>query len=57
MLSIALSIIAFFVASFYLKRYLERMDIPEGRTRGVLIFSLALAVSYLVALAADHLPH
>ncbi|MGW8183782.1 MAG: hypothetical protein ACWGMT_07475 [Burkholderiales bacterium] len=57
MLSIALSIIAFFVASFYLKRYLERMDIPEGKTRGVLIFSLALAVSYLVALAADHLPH
>ncbi len=57
MLSIALSIIAFFVASFYLKRYLERMDIPEGATRGALIFSLALAVSYLVALAADHLPH
>jgi hypothetical protein len=57
MLSIALSTIAFFVAAFYIKRYLEGMDIPEGTTRRTVIFSLALLVSYLVALAADHLPH
>ena len=57
MLSIVLSTIAFFVASFYLKRYLEDMGIPKGMTRGALVFSLALLVSYLVALIADHLPH
>jgi hypothetical protein len=56
MLSIVLSTIAFFVASFYIKRYLEDMGIPKGMTRGVLIFSLALLVSYLVAVIADHLP-
>jgi hypothetical protein len=57
MLSIVLSTIAFFVASYFLKRYLEDMGIPKSMTRGALIFTVALAVSYLVALAADHLPH
>lgn len=57
MLSIVLSTIAFFVASFYLKRYFEDMGIPKGMTRGALIFSLALLISYIVALAADHLFH
>jgi hypothetical protein len=55
--SIALSTIVFFVSSYYLKRYLEDMGIPKGMTRGALIFTIALAVSYVVALAADHLPH
>jgi hypothetical protein len=57
MLSIVLSTIAFFVSSYYLKRYLENMGLPKGMTRGVLIFSIALMISYVVALAADHLPH
>ena len=56
MLSIVLSTVAFFVASFYLKRYLEDMGIPKGMTRGALIFSIALLISYVVAVAADHLP-
>jgi len=54
MLSIALSVIAFIVASFFIKRYLDTMDIPKGTTRGVLIFSIALAISYLVSLATDY---
>jgi hypothetical protein len=54
MLSLVLSTIAFFVASYYLKRYLEDMDIPKGMTRSILIFSIALLISYLVALAADY---
>ena len=33
MLSLVLSTIAFFVASYYLKRYLDDMDIPKGMTR------------------------
>lgn len=57
MLSIVLSTIAFFASTYYLKRYLEDMGIPKGMTRGALIFSIALLVSYMVALAADHLPH
>ncbi len=56
MLSIVLSTIAFFVSSYYLKRYLEDMGLPKGMTRGVLIFSIALTISYVVALAADRLP-
>ena len=53
MLSLALSTIAFFVASFFIKRRLERMDLPAGMTRATLVFVLALAVAYGVALAVD----
>ena len=56
MLSLVLSTIAFFVASYYLKRYLDDMDIPKGMTRSALIFSIALLISYIVALVADYLP-
>jgi len=55
MLSIVLSTIAFFVSSYYLKRYLENMGIPKGMTRGVVIFTIALMISYVVALAVDYL--
>lgn len=57
MLSMVVSTLAFFVASYYLKHYLEDMGIPKGMTRGALIFTIALAISYVVALAVDHLPH
>ena len=57
MLSLVLSTIAFFVASYYLKRYLDDMDIPKGMTRSALIFSIALLISYIVAVVADYLPH
>jgi uncharacterized membrane-anchored protein len=57
MLSVVLSTIAFFVSSYYIRRYLENMGLPKGMTRGVLVFSLALIISYAVALAADYLPH
>ena len=57
MLSLALSTIAFFVASYLIKRYLENTGIPKGITRGTLIFSLALAISYLVAIGVDRLVH
>jgi hypothetical protein len=51
MLSLALSSVAFFTASYVLGRYLDEM--PKGMTRGTLIFSIALAIAYLVALAVD----
>ena len=56
-MSIVLSTIAFFVSTYYLRRNLEKTGIPKGMTRGVLVFSIALLISYLAALAADHLPH
>jgi hypothetical protein len=55
MLSIVVSTIAFFVASHVLKRYLDGHDIPKGMTRSVLVFTLAVAASYGVALIADRL--
>jgi VIT1/CCC1 family predicted Fe2+/Mn2+ transporter len=55
MLSIVVSIIAFFVTTYYFKRYLEELDIPKGMTRGALIFTAALLVSYLVAVLVDYL--
>jgi hypothetical protein len=55
MLSIFLATVAFFVSSYYVKRSLENMGIPKGVTRGLLVFSIALLISYLVALAVDYL--
>jgi len=57
MLSLVLSTIAFFVASFYLRRYLDDQGMPKGMTRNVLIFSIALLICYVVARLADYLPH
>ena len=54
MLSVVLSVVAFFVASYFLKRYLDSMDIPKGMTRGTLIFVIALVIAYLVSLATDY---
>ncbi len=56
MLGIILSTIAYFVASHYIRRYMDNMDMPKGMTRSVLIFSLALIVAYVVALVASYLP-
>jgi len=55
MLSIFLSTFAFFISSYFIKRYLENSGIPKGPTRGALIFSIALAIAYVVALAVDRL--
>jgi len=51
--SLILSTIAFFVASYYIKRYLDEMDIPKSMTRSFSIFVLAVAVSYGVASLVD----
>ena len=53
MLSIIISTIVFFIAGWYIKRYLDDMEIPKGMTRGVLIFSLAAAVSWGVGSAVN----
>jgi VIT1/CCC1 family predicted Fe2+/Mn2+ transporter len=55
--SLIVSTIAFFVASFYIKRYLEKMEIPKGMVRNLSVFVLALAVSYAVGFAVDLVVH
>jgi O-antigen/teichoic acid export membrane protein len=53
--SLVASTVAFFVASYFIKRWLEDNDIPKGMTRGLLAFSLALAVSYGVGWVVQHI--
>lgn len=55
--SLILSTIAFFVASHYIKRYAQRMDVPKGMALSVSVFVLALAVSYGVGYAVDRVVH
>ena len=49
MLAIALSTIAFFVAGFFIRRYLDEIGIPKTMVRGMMVFVLALAAAYGVA--------
>jgi len=52
-LSLVLSTVAFFVARYYVNRYLEESGIPKGMTRSMVAFTLAVAVSYGVGLVVD----
>ena len=53
MLSFLLSTVAFFVAGWYIRRYLENIGIPKTMLRGIVVFVLALAVAYAVAALVD----
>lgn len=53
MLGIVLSTIAFFVASYFIKRYLDGIGIPKTMMRGMVVFVLAMAVAYGVAFIVD----
>ena len=44
--SLVVSTIAFFVASYFIKRWMDDNDIPTGMTRNISVFVLAAAVSY-----------
>lgn len=46
MLSLIISTIAFFIAAWYINRYLDGQGIGKGMTRGVLVFSLSSLVSW-----------
>lgn len=54
-LSLVLSTSAFFVARYYVNRYLDEAGIPKGTTRSMVAFCAALAVSYGVGLVVDWL--
>jgi hypothetical protein len=55
LVSLIVSTIAYFVASFFIKRHLEEMGIPKGMTRGIVVFVLALTVAYGVAFLVDRI--
>ena len=44
--SLLASTIAFFVASYFIKRWMDENDIPKGMTRNLAIFALAIALAY-----------
>jgi hypothetical protein len=52
-LSIVLSTIAYFIASHYIKRYLDDLGAPKGITRSVSAFCLAAMIAYGVAFIVD----
>ena len=47
------STIAFFVASYFIKRWMDENDIPKGMTRNLTVFTLAIAVAYGVGWLVD----
>ena len=49
MLTLTLSAVAYFIAGHFIRRHLDASGIPKGMTRGLLIFTCALAVAYGVA--------
>lgn len=55
MLSLVVSTVAYFVASHYIRRYLDDIGAPRGFTRTVSIFCAALMIAYGVAAAVDWL--
>ncbi|HEX9431928.1 MAG TPA: hypothetical protein VF936_03970 [Burkholderiales bacterium] len=44
--SLIASTIAFFVASYFIKRWMDQNDFPKGVTRSLTIFAGAIAISY-----------
>jgi len=53
MLSFLLSSITFFVAGFFMRRYLEGIGIPKTLTRGLVVFVVAIFAAYAVAYLVD----
>ena len=52
-LSLVLSTIAFFVAVYFIKHYLDEIGVPKTAVRGLVVFVLALAAAYGVAFIVD----
>jgi hypothetical protein len=55
MLSLVVSTIVFFVAAYFIKRYLDDSGIPKGMTRSIMVFVAAAALSYGAAAIVDWL--
>ncbi len=46
MWNLLISTLVFFIAAWYINRYLTEQGIPKGMTRGILVFVLASLVSW-----------
>lgn len=46
MLNLIVSTIVFFIAAWYIHRYMDEHGIPKGMTRGLAVFVLASLVSW-----------
>jgi hypothetical protein len=55
LVSLVVSTVAFFAASYFIRRRLDAMDIPKGMTRSITIFVLALGVAYGAAFLVDRI--
>ncbi|HSS27331.1 MAG TPA: hypothetical protein VLL50_05215 [Usitatibacter sp.] len=53
MASFFLSTFAFFIAGYFIRRYLEDMGIPKGMTRAFVVFMLSIMIAYAVAWLVD----
>jgi hypothetical protein len=53
MWNLIISTIVFFMAVWYIRRYLEEQGVPKGMTRGLLVFILAFLVSWGAGEAVD----
>ena len=53
MLALVVSTVAFFVATYFIRRYLDEIGVPKTATRALVVFVLALAVAYAVAFVVD----
>jgi len=53
MFSFLASTVAFFVATYFIRRYLEGIGIPKGMVRGTFVFIVALAIAYGVGFIVD----
>ena len=53
MLSLVISTIVYFIAAFFIGRWLGEMGIPKGMTRSLVIFIGAAIAAYGVAYIVD----
>lgn len=53
MLNLIISTIVFFIAAWFLNRYLDEQGIPKGMTRSLLVLVLASLVSWGVGEVTD----
>jgi len=44
--NLIISIMTFFIAAGYIRRYLNKQGLPKGTTRGTLVFTLASLMSW-----------
>jgi hypothetical protein len=53
MWNLVVSTVMFFIAAWYIHRYLDENGIPKGMTRGLMVFVLASVVSWGAGEATD----